>query len=153
MDDAEKNNHRERILAVGRRGPATVPRAARLPVTGYPVKLAQDLDGLASQLGLLAWLAEEGALDGPASRIVEVAYWKLSGGKEAGKETTSARHYKDAWADLPAFIETCRTAFREAVSEYLAGSRPFEAKVKPEYAVHLQDYDHLARLAEWWGRK
>jgi ATP-dependent helicase/nuclease subunit B len=121
--------------------------------TGAVPRQARLADGLASQLGLLAWLAEEGALDGPASRIVEVAYWKLSGGKEAGKETTSARHYKDAWADLPAFIETCRTAFREAVSEYLAGSRPFEAKVKPEYAVHLQDYDHLARLAEWWGRK
>lgn len=121
--------------------------------TGAVPRQARLSDGLASQLGLLAWLAEEGALDGPASRVVEVAYWKLSGGKEAGKETTSARHYKDAWADLPAFIETCRAAFREAVGEYLAGSRPFEAKVKPEYAVHLQDYDHLARLAEWWGRK
>ena len=121
--------------------------------TGAVPRQARLSDGLASQLGLLAWLAEEGALDGPASRVVEVAYWKLSGGKEAGKETTSARHYKGAWADLPAFIETCRKAFQEAVAEYLAGSRPFEAKVKPEYAVHLQDYDHLARLAEWWGRK
>ncbi|MBB4632199.1 double-strand break repair protein AddB [Sphingosinicella soli] len=121
--------------------------------TGKVPGQASLADGFASQLGLLAWLAEEGALDGPASRVVEVAYWKLSGGKDAGEEKTSARHYKKAWSDLPAFIDICRAAFREAVSDYLAGSRPFEAKVKPEYAVHLQDYDHLARLAEWWGRK
>ena len=28
---------------------------------------------------------------------------------------------------------------------------PFEARLHPEYAAHLHDYDHLSRLAEWQG--
>jgi len=111
--------------------------------------------GFAVQLGLLAWLAEDGALPGvSAANVTEVAYWKLSGGeKAAGEETSSRSKYQKIWADVPGFVVLCRAAFREAAETYLTGTRPFEAKVKPEYAANMRDYDHLARLAEWQGRR
>ncbi len=110
--------------------------------------------GFALQLGLLAWIAESGALaDIDATAVRELAYWKLSGGERAiGEMKTTAKHFAAAWNDVTAFIAMCRGVFEEVAARYLTGSDPFEAKVHPEYAAHMHDFDHLSRLAEWQGR-
>lgn len=112
-------------------------------------------DGFALQLGLLAWLAEEGVLDGVArGTVAELAYWKLSGGaKEPGKIVSTTSNFKDHWSDVAAYVAMCREVFTEVAGKYLTGAVPFAAKVNPEFALHMHDYDHLARLDEWWARK
>lgn len=109
--------------------------------------------GFALQLGLLAGLAEAGVLDGVnAAAVRELAYWKLSGGETPGEAKSTVTNFKTAWGDVPAFIAMCRSVFEAVAAKYLTGTAPFEAKVFPEYALHMHDYDHLARLAEWQGR-
>lgn len=124
-------------------------KTGRLPGAGMIA------DGFALQLGLLGWLAEAGVIAGiDAAPVTELAYWKLSGGeREPGKAVTTAGNHVEAWGDVPAFIAACRSVFEEVANRYLTGTAPFEARLHPEHAAHLHDYDHLSRLAEWQGRK
>jgi ATP-dependent helicase/nuclease subunit B len=111
--------------------------------------------GFALQLGLLAWLAEEGVLEGvDPARATELAYWKLSGGeKTPGEMKSTAKNFAEAWGDVPEFVAMCRRVFAEVAGDYLTGTRPFTAKLHPDYAASMKDYDHLARVAEWRGRE
>jgi ATP-dependent helicase/nuclease subunit B len=112
-------------------------------------------DRHALQLGLLGWLAREGQLDGVAPALVdELAYWKLTGGAgKRGEIKSTKANYPDAWQDVAAFIDDCRDRFLALAARYLTGDAPFIAKAHAEYAQHLTDYDQLARVAEWQGRR
>ena len=119
--------------------------------TGVIPSHAQVAGGFALQLGLLAALAERGALAGvPAGRVEALRYWKLGGGSVAGSVrdplrygreiTPTADHISSTWAHLGQLCDTM-----------LLGQGAFVAKLHPDYARGT-DYDHLARVREWLGR-
>jgi ATP-dependent helicase/nuclease subunit B len=138
------------VVQIGAAGLAIADfKTGRLP-SGVQVEA-----GYALQLGLLANLAQAGALEGvSAMPVTELAYWKLRGGEKlAGETCSSGKNFAGAWGDVPAFVAKCRGILEEVAGRYLTGDAAFTAKAAPEYALHLHDYDHLARLAEWQGRK
>ena len=113
----------------------------------------QLVGGFALQLGLLAALAERGALEDIGAHGVErLRYWRMSGGREAGKCKDAVELKGDRpWADAPGFVAECWRWLDEVVDRYLLGAEPFLAKAHPEYATGT-DYDQLARVDEWQGR-
>ncbi len=122
--------------------------------TGSPPPNAMLKDGFALQLGLLALLAQDGALkDVPAAPVSRLSYWKLSGGAaEAGEEKDPMLYNGNPWIDASGFIARCRDDFAQLAAMYLTGDAPFTAKAHSEYAERYKDYDHLARVAEWLGQ-
>lgn len=114
--------------------------------------------GFALQLGLLAALAERGALDGVGAHGVErLRYWRMSGGwREPGKckDALKAKTKGDKeppWVDAQGFVGECWRWLDEVIDRYLLGDAPLVAKAHPEYATGT-DYDQLARVDEWQGR-
>ncbi|MEE4350582.1 MAG: double-strand break repair protein AddB [Pacificimonas sp.] len=120
--------------------------------TGAPPSTGRIVDGYADQLALLAWLVEAGAVDTvEAGPVAQIAYWRLSGGMTEGEIRASGRHNKAAWDDLPTYFDAAKARFRQVVGQYLTGGAAFTARLRPEYAP-WNDYDQLARVAEWEGR-
>ncbi len=122
--------------------------------TGNPPVHAMVQDGFALQLGLLALLAQDGALqDVPAVPVSRLSYWKLSGGAgTVGEERDPLLYNGKPWIDTSGFIARCRDDFAQLAAVYLLGNAPFIAKAHSEYAERYRDYDHLARVAEWLGQ-
>lgn len=120
--------------------------------TGQPPSVKQVNAGYGLQLGLLAWLANEGAFGAPGT-AEELAYWRLSGGYSSpGSIHNPLRARNSTFKEADAFIEFCIGIFKSVAADYLLGQAPFRAKLRPEYALN-KDYDHLARLDEWLGRE
>lgn len=120
--------------------------------TGQPPSARQLKAGFALQLGLLGWLADEGAfgIDGTAAAF---EYWRLSGGRDKPGEARSAlKDGRGEWMDAASFAAFAAAQFADAAGRYLTGSEPFAAKLHPQYALY-SDYDQLARVAEWQGRE
>ena len=122
--------------------------------TGPPPSRAQMLAGFANQLGLIAAMAAAGRLATraggkvAAAPVSELAYWQIGGGRVPGKIAVplAGRDPVPA-AEHMAFVGARVTALTSAL---LLGTAPFLPKVRPLLA--WDDYDHLARVAEWLGR-
>ncbi len=88
-------------------------------------------------------MAEAGAFAGiAAARVEELAYWRLSGGADAGEEQILKRSGTEYAADARAGLERLITSFDDPARPYL--SRP-----RPHALPRFSDYDHLARVKEW----
>lgn len=121
--------------------------------TGKPPSTRQLKAGFALQLGLLGWLADQGAFDPVTGTALRFDYWRLSGGREKPGEARSAlKEKKGDWIEPEAFAAFCAAEFADAAEKYLNGTQPFVAKLHPQYALY-SDYDQLARVAEWLGRE
>lgn len=121
--------------------------------TGKPPSARQLQAGFALQLGLLGWLADQGAFADAVGRALAFDYWRLSGGREKPGEARSAlKAGRQDWIEADAFTAFCAAQFAKAAEDYLIGSEPFIAKLHPQYALY-SDYDQLARVAEWMGRE
>jgi len=105
-----------------------------------------------TQLALLAHMAEAGAfIEVAPADVVALDYIKLSGGRDPGALKPAlgkkagpdeiAKHKDAAFAD-----------FQTLIGGYLLGDRPFQAKASMVHGRRFQDYDLLARVAEWLGR-
>ena len=125
--------------------------------SGEPPTNPQLRAGFASQLGLLATMAEAGRIERvSAAQVTQLAYWKLSGGAREPGKPKNAFLPKDAlrpWAAEgdAAMIAFCRQRLKAAIDTYLLGDTAFRAKAHPEYST-FTDYDQLARVEEWQGR-
>ncbi len=121
--------------------------------TGAPPSKGQVTSGFASQLGLIALMAAAGRLKtrsgtvAAPGEIAEIAYWQLKGGKERGKIANPAGKTQ---SDLELHMGEVFDGVTALTSRLLTGSDPFIAKVRPQ--LSWDDYDHLARVAEWLGR-
>ena len=114
---------------------------------------AQVIGGFALQMGLLGALAEKGVLAGvPAAPVGRFSYWKPSGGRDAGKVSDPLTYNRKAVLTPDEHIRTTVALFHDLCSDFLLGSAPFTAKLHPDYAEKYQDFDHLARVAEWLGK-
>lgn len=122
--------------------------------TGRTPTAAEVKGGFASQLGLLLAMAAGGWLgtkDG--TRVVkghpqEVAYWKLSGGKEPGKIVDPLKGKPPMSAEQ--FKDFVYENAERLTTELLLTETPFRPKVVP--GMGWTDFDHLARVREWQDR-
>ncbi|WP_419815996.1 double-strand break repair protein AddB [Glacieibacterium sp.] len=119
--------------------------------TGTVPSFAQVDGGFALQMGLLALMAERGKL-GPAATVGAVRYWKLGGGKVAGKVTNPLERMRKEFISAHDHVAATLVRFDALCEAYLLGSEPFTAKLHPDHAARYSDFDHLARVAEWQAR-
>jgi len=124
----------------------------RLAIVDYktgqaPAKKAVA-EGFAMQLGLLSLIARDGGFKGIQGEAGAHEYWSLA--KKNGK--IGYRQSPDSDDGPDAFVARAYAQFAAAVSEYLLGTKEFEAKLNPAYAPY-EDYDQLMRLEEWYGRE
>ncbi len=132
--------------------------AGRLAVvdykTGAPPKRSQVRSGFANQLGLIAVMAAAGRLatksgfQATAGVIAEIAYWQLKGGRDPGTITDPLGGREPV--DPADHLDFVMARVTRLTSDLLLGGAPFLAKVRP--LLSRDDYDHLARVAEWLGR-
>lgn len=114
--------------------------------TGTAPTLSSIKAGYSPQLPLEGVIAEHGGFELlPASKVSELSYWKLSGGKEPGKIT-----YFNAEKDIDISTEITKsyqglikliTTFDIQETPYLSNPNPLEKG--------YGEYDHLARSKEW----
>jgi ATP-dependent helicase/nuclease subunit B len=114
--------------------------------TGGAPTRTQAEDGWALQLPVLALLAQAGAFPRvPPGEAQVLAYAMLRG--SAG---TPGAMKGEGWAWNR---EEAEKRLREIIGRYLMGDAPFRAKAHPLFAERYRSFDHLARLAEWFGRE
>ena len=112
--------------------------------TGQPPSEQAVIDGKSPQLPLEAAILNQGGfpdIDNAVTELLE--YWRLSGGDPPGeikalKKTDPSATGADA---IEGVIRLAR-AFADPATPYLAMPRP-------SFALHFNDYAHLARIAEW----
>ena len=121
--------------------------------TGTVPTYAQVSGGFALQMGLLGALAEQGVLAGvPAGLVGRFSYWKVSGGNDPGKASDPLSYRGKSEITPAEHIAATVVQFTELCHDLLLGTKPFTAKLHPEYAEKYKDFDHLARVAEWLGK-
>jgi ATP-dependent helicase/nuclease subunit B len=123
----------------------------RLAIVDYktgqaPAKKAVA-EGFALQLGLLSLIARAGGFGDIQGDVGCHEYWSLA--KKNGR--IGYRQSPDGGNGPDAFVERAYSQFEAAASEYLLGTKAFDAKLNPAYAPY-EDYDQLMRLEEWYGR-
>ncbi|MGL6044538.1 MAG: PD-(D/E)XK nuclease family protein, partial [Sandaracinobacteroides sp.] len=106
-----------------------------------------------TQLALLAAMARQGQFHLPAIQPVErLDYLKLIGGRTPGEERPALGKKADADA-VGQHIDLAFQDFQALVQGWLLGDRPFRAKQHMVHGRRFRDFDHLARVAEWLGRR
>jgi len=99
--------------------------------------------GFAPQLTLEAAMALAGAFDGVSgTQIVELAHWRLSGNRDGG---TIDR----VKGDVMSLAAAAMAGLVALVSEFGKDGALYPATPDPSFALSYDDYDHLARNAEW----
>ncbi|HBM12431.1 MAG TPA: double-strand break repair protein AddB, partial [Rhodospirillaceae bacterium] len=90
-----------------------------------------------------AILKQKGFQDIPPGPIVELAYWKLSGGEPAG-----SIQINDA-ADPDELAQLVRDKLTALIAAYDDPETAYPSVPRPGEAPRFNDYAHLARIKEW----
>ena len=99
--------------------------------------------GLAPQLPLEAAMIARGAFDGvPVGPVVELSYWRLSGGDPAGE-------IREAGEDPRQLADDAFEGLRALLEYYQRPETEYRARPDPEKAPRYSDYEHLERIQEW----
>jgi len=111
--------------------------------TGATPKVEDVKQGLEPQLPLLAAIAEQNGFEGVGRASVgEIAYWKLSGGREIAD-------MKPIKGDIVHMSRQARAGLEKLIEKFADPATPYLAVPRPNYRPRYDDYGHLARLAEW----
>lgn len=109
--------------------------------TGAPPGNKQIAAGFAPQLPLEGWMAMEGAFSGIERAEIEgLEYWHLKG----TRTPIDIRKVPDC--DMR--IEEAREGAKALIARFRDPGTPFLSRPNPRFGG-LDDYDHLARAAEW----
>ena len=114
--------------------------------TGAPPSQTEVEAGFAAQLLLEAAMAEDGAFGDIAGRAVELAYWHLTGGFEAGQVKPLFKGRADEIADA---VAAARVSLRALVEAFDDPARPYLSQPHAGRVPRFSDYGQLARVAEW----
>ena len=116
--------------------------------TGAPPSKKQVEVGWSPQLPLEAAMLERGAFfdvdPGPVSQLV---FMRLSGGKQAGEEIAIKTD------NLDELIGHALSGVTKLVHKFADPNTPYLSQPRPQFLNRFGDYDHLARVKEWRGRR
>jgi ATP-dependent helicase/nuclease subunit B len=114
--------------------------------TGLPPSRKQVEQGLAPQLTLTAAIIARGGFSEVGVIAPgELAYVRLNGGREAGREMVVAEA-----AESPAWAEAALANLRRRIAYFSDPATPYLSWALPQFINERGgDYDHLARLWEW----
>jgi ATP-dependent helicase/nuclease subunit B len=116
--------------------------------TGTLPSVRQVKEGHRPQLPLEAAMLARGAFpEVAAADATLLAYWRLTGGPEAGRVLAVA---EDA-QEIAGLAEEALAELRGLVARYLLGGAPFTARPHPGREPAGSEYEHLSRIAEWAG--
>ena len=111
--------------------------------TGAPPSKKEVMAGFAPQLPLEAAMVSRGGFSGiPPGDISELAFWRLSGGREPGAISAAADDAATVAAEAYAGLVAL-------VAKFDNETTPYEARPRPDKAPKYSDYEHLARVKEW----
>ncbi|MDE0780140.1 MAG: double-strand break repair protein AddB [Alphaproteobacteria bacterium] len=111
--------------------------------TGAPPSKREVVAGFAPQLPLEAAMVARGGFSGvPPLEVHELAFWRLSGGREPGA-------IRDAADDPITVAAEAYAGLLALVRKFDDPSTPYEARPRPDKAPQYSDYEHLARVKEW----
>ena len=114
--------------------------------TGSLPTAGDDKAGFAPQLPLLGAMAEAGVLGKVRPGDVgELAYWKLSGGEEGGKQKEFSR---DDGVSVKDAVKAALDGLRALIARFDDPRTPYAPYIHPA-RVRFDDFAHLARVAEW----
>lgn len=123
--------------------------------TGTPPSAAMVAEGYAMQMGVLSIIAEQGGFPGDKTKVGRTEYWSLARNNKTGRFGYREAPIKEGkkkngliWDD---FMPVMREYLDEALDRWILGDEPFTAEPNPDYKGY-NDYDHLMRLEEWYGR-
>ncbi len=115
--------------------------------TGQPPSTKQVAAGLAPQLPLEASIANIGGFEGvPRQPIADLIYVQLSGGRQPGQEQRLKLNVTQT-------IQNTMSGLIRLVHNYENPATPYLSQPRPMFASRFGNYDHLARLKEWGGRR
>ena len=114
--------------------------------TGAPPSQTEVEAGFAAQLLLEAAMAEDGAFGEIAGTSVELAYWHLTGGFEAGQVKPLFKGRADGIADA---VAGARVSLRALVEAFDDPDRAYLSQPHAGRVPRFSDYGQLARVAEW----
>ena len=77
-----------------------------------------------------------------AAAVGELAYWRLTGGEEAGE-------IKPVKADAMVLARDAEAGLRALVARFDDPATPYLARPDAARAPRFSDYEHLARVKEW----
>ena len=111
--------------------------------TGAPPTKKEVAAGFAPQLPLEAAILAHGRFDGvPTGTATELAFWRLSGARDAGE-------VRDAADDPQQVAHDALAGLTALVARFDDAHTPYESRPRPERAPKYSDYEHLARVKEW----
>jgi ATP-dependent helicase/nuclease subunit B len=118
--------------------------------SGKPPSAREIGVGFSPQLTLEAAILMRGGFKeiGPVGETPELVYVRASGGREALTETIVKPDRNDARA-MPEIIEDHVARLRGLVARFIKGELGYMSRPYPQFARKYNDYDHLARVAEW----
>ena len=110
--------------------------------TGRAPSQKQVESGFSPQLPLEAMMLKAGGFAKVAADdVAGLAYWKMSGGREAGKVADLK--------DVAALTEAAAAGLARRVALFANPDTPYAPRVKPMMDADRGDYDHLARVRAW----
>lgn len=124
----------------------------RLAIVDYKtggLPSARDVrQGLSPQLVIEGLIAADGGFERvPAGEPVLLLFWQLRGGDPAGEE----RNPIGRGEDLKALIADGRAGLERLIAHFDSPATAYLPVPRPEVAPAFSDYEHLARIGEWWG--
>jgi ATP-dependent helicase/nuclease subunit B len=106
--------------------------------------------GFAPQLPLEAAIAFRGGFDGvPAVPISALEYWHLKGGRDGCAVTPVKAPESRSAADPMVLAEEAYQGLVGLLEAFSKDETPYLARPRESYALGYNDYEHLARFAEW----
>jgi len=110
--------------------------------TGQVPTKKQMLAGFAPQLPLEAIIAAEGGFpEVPPARPAQLAFWRLTGRREAGQLIDRGASEQ--------YVEKARQGLMDLIRRFDDPATPYMPVPRPEHAPRFSDYAQLARRGEW----
>ncbi|MBT6093452.1 MAG: double-strand break repair protein AddB [Rhodospirillaceae bacterium] len=115
--------------------------------TGAPPTAKQVETGWNPQLPLEAAMAEAGQFTGlDAKPTAQLVYMRLSGGRQPGEERVLK-------LDAGETISKAVVGVTKLVHKFEDPATPYPSQPRPQFLNRFADFDHLARVKEWRGRR